>query len=54
MTTTEAATDAQPNTSTENNCTNDIPHNGGNDNRDNQSQPTTSNSADANPNVKKM
>mmetsp|Transcript_27381 Transcript_27381/g.46337 ORF Transcript_27381/g.46337 Transcript_27381/m.46337 type:complete len:277 (-) Transcript_27381:547-1377(-) len=55
MTTTEeAATDAQPNTSTENNCTNDIPHNGGNDNRDNQSQPTTSNSADANPNVKKI
>jgi len=51
------ATEAQPKTSTENNGTNDeIPQidAGDDNNRGNQSPPTTANGNDASPSVKKM
>ena len=53
----EVATEAQPKTSTENNFTNDeVPQSdGGDNNRGDQSPPSpTANSADLNPNSKKM
>jgi hypothetical protein len=52
----ESTTDAQPTTSTENNCTNEeIPEsNAGGINGGDLSPPTTTNNADANTHVKKV
>ena len=51
-----SATEAQPKASTENNGTNDeTPQtDAGDNNRDDQSPPTTTNGTDANPTVKKV